>query len=222
MRFLIVGLLVMVVFFNASAVSAKDAALAPKAQPAVQAQPTQALPMPGDKKAEGNQDRASTSKANKQEKITSSEQASPKSNAEVAAKVQTPAKVNASKKKEAPKAGGKKTGDVGSALEVFALDIIDKINVHSLHAENKKKVVKNPDGTYSAHYKAVDRKSLRTSYSKPDNAKSIAFIGHIAYEEVSYVCVGENAAAVKNAPCKELLREPMQELVKHKNGRWTY
>lgn len=199
---------------------AEQAKTAPQAKAPVQAQPTKSLPMPS--------------------KTTSKEQATPK--AETATKVNATPKVGTAEKTNAPsknasasapksptkkkKTTGKNSAeqgaDVGVNLDKFAQDLVIKMNANSLSSESKKKVAKNADGTYSATYKAVDHKTVRTSYSKPDNAKSIAYIGHIAYEEVSYTCTGKTAKDAKSADCKEQQRAPIQELVKHKNGRWTY
>ena len=196
---------------------AEQAKTVPQAKAPVQAQPTKSLPMPS--KTTGKEPATPATKATPATPATKATPATPATKATPA----TPAKKTTPKKKKATgKNSAEQGADVGVNLDKFAQDLVIKMNANSLTSESKKKVAKNADGTYSATYKAVDHKTVRTSYSKPDNAKSIAYIGHIAYEEVSYTCTGKTAKDAKSADCKEQQRAPIQELVKHKNGRWTY
>ena len=208
---------------------AEQAKTAPQAKAPVQAQPTKSLPMPS--KTTSKEPATPATKATPATPATPATKATPATPATKAtpatpatkATPATPAKKTTPKKKKTTgKNSAEQGADVGVNLDKFAQDLVIKMNANSLSSESKKKVAKNADGTYSATYKAVDHKTVRTSYSKPDNAKSIAYIGHIAYEEVSYTCTGKTAKDAKSADCKEQQRAPIQELVKHKNGRWTY
>lgn len=137
------------------------------------------------------------------------------------------AKPQAAKKPvaKAPAKAAKKEenqAEVQAKLDTFARGLIVNLNTYCIPSEKKKNIVKNSDGTYTAYYKAIDPRSLLTSFRPPESSKVITYVGDINYQEVDYKCTAKTEAAALKGPFVEAERMPIRELVKYKKGKWSY
>ena len=107
-------------------------------------------------------------------------------------------------------------------LDEFAVKTLASMNKHVRPGLNAKEVVKNPDGTFTARYKAMDTNSLRTYYKKPEAAKVVTYIGIMDYHKLTYECRGATKDEALQGPFKEVLRLPTTELIKYIKGVWRY
>ena len=109
-----------------------------------------------------------------------------------------------------------------AGLDTFAKDCITRMNRQRRPGINSKEVKRQPDGTFLARYMIVDPDSLQTSYDPIDGNKTIKYIGRMQYHEVEYVCSGKDQKQAMAGPFSESNRVPVTELVKYKQGKWSY
>lgn len=111
---------------------------------------------------------------------------------------------------------------VQQKLDEFASKTLASMNKHVRPGLDAKEVVKNPDGTFTARYKAMDTNSLRTYYKKPEAAKVVTYIGIMDYHKLTYECRAATKNEALQGPFKEVLRVPTTELIKYIKGVWRY
>ncbi len=109
-----------------------------------------------------------------------------------------------------------------NALDIFAKDCISRMNKERRPGINAKEVKRQPDGSYTARYMAVDPDSLETSYNPTENNKTVLYIGRMNYHEVEYISMGTDQKQALAGPFNENNRTPITELIKYKAGKWTY
>lgn len=138
------------------------------------------------------------------------------------AKAKAAAKPAAAAKKSAAKPAVAENDDaVQKKLDDFATSTISQMDKHRLDGEARKKV-QMVNGQYVATYCSVDRQSIRTSFKKPQSSSAITYVGYMRYHEVNYECSGKTKEEAMAGPFKEVARQPLTELIKYQQGRWTY
>ena len=152
-----------------------------------------------------------------------------KAQAKAAPATKAPAKATPAKpaaKPVAKKSSGKtvvaENDDVvQKKLEDFASNTITTLDKHRLDGETRKKV-QMVNGQYVATYCSIDRQSVKTSFKKPEFSNAITYVGYMRYHEVNYACSGKTKEEAMAGPFKEVARQPLTELIKYQQGRWTY
>lgn len=111
---------------------------------------------------------------------------------------------------------------IKSSLDTFARNCITTMNKQRMPGIYQKEVKRQPDGTFMARYLAFDPDSLETSYNPTTGYKTITHIGRMDYHEVEYVSLGPDQKQALAGPFNEVNRFPITELIKYKQGKWTY
>lgn len=131
----------------------------------------------------------------------------------------------AASKKQAPPAqtaASENPEDLNRRLVEFGKTIAESYNRCALPNINKKAVSANGDGTFTAHYMAIDPQSIRGSHKPSINPQSpVKYIGTLNYDEVKYSCTAKSKADALKGPFSGS-RTPTTELVKYMNGKWSY
>ena len=109
------------------------------------------------------------------------------------------------KKQAAPAASA---GDIQAQLDTFAKSYLK--NMNDCVSPSKKSKKSGHGGMYYLEY---DPNSLRTSY-KPSSNPAVQYVGYLHYDEVTYVCKGDD--------CKPTDRNKLTELIMYVKGKWTY
>lgn len=108
-------------------------------------------------------------------------------------------------------------------FEQFALKQLESFNRTTLYSEKRKKVEKNPDGTYTASYTHFDKESIKCSFKPAENATSdVKYIGNFSYLQQEFKATGATEKAALAGPFKKNMQTPVSELVKYKKGNWSY
>ena len=116
--------------------------------------------------------------------------------------------VAAAKGKKTQAAPAASAGDIQAQLDTFAKNYLK--NMNDCVSPSKKKQKSGHGGTYYLEY---DPNSIRTSY-KPSSNPAVQYIGYLHYDEVTYVCKGND--------CKPASRNKLTELIMYVKGKWTY
>lgn len=139
-----------------------------------------------------------------------------------AAPAKAAAKPAASEKKSSGKPVAVENDDVvQKKLDDFASNAVTTLDKHRLDGETRKKV-QMVNGQYVASYCSIDRRSIQTSFKKPEFSNAITYVGYMKYHEVNYECSGKTKEEAMAGPFKEVARQPLTELIKYQQGRWTY
>ena len=115
----------------------------------------------------------------------------------------------AAKGKKTQAAPAASAGDIQAQLDTFAKNYLK--NMNDCVSPSKKSKKSGHGGMYYLEY---DTNSIRTSY-KPSSNPAVQYIGYLHYDEVTYVCTGNN-------DCKQASRNKLTELIMYVKGKWTY